>query len=374
MTQHSAQTLFDFSGLTWLRKRLPPLLCALGISVPGLSGTYADASTNQEILFHVSAGEIPIRDPFIHADPESGLYYLYARTAFDSTLDGPETALVGVQVYLSRDLVSWSEPLVVLSLPESHWARDKVWAPEVHLFQGRYYLFVTLTSNERLADQGPAATREGWPELVRRGTQIFVGDSPTGPFEAFENQSHTPVGWMSVDGTLWVEDGEPFMVFCHAWQQIEDGTMNVVPLSSDLSRTLGDPQILFRGSDAPWANRSRDAYVTNGPYLHRLQDGKLILIWSAFGKAGYCVGQAVSESGSLHGPWVQSEHLLFDENGGHASLFVDLKGELKIVLHQPNSPRGSERMRIFAIEERFGRLNRIDRPLDISPVDTGEGL
>lgn len=374
MTQRFAHTQSDMLGFAWFRGCLPLLLSVMSISALDLSGTHAYASANQDIPFNVSAASISIRDPFILTDPQSGIYYLYARTALEGTQDGPATALVGVQVYLSWDLVSWSEPLVVLSLPESHWARDKVWAPEVHRFQGRYYLFVTLTANEPLADQGPAATREDWPELVRRGTQIFVGDSPTGPFEAFENQSHTPVGWMSVDGTLWVEDGEPFMVFCHAWQQIEDGTMNAVPLSSDLSRTLGDPQLLFRGSEAPWADRSRNAYVTNGPYLHRLQDGKLILIWSAFGQTGYCVGQAVSESGSLYGPWVQSEHLLFDENGGHASLFLDLQGELKIILHQPNSPKGAERMRIFAIEERDGRLNRIDRPLDTSPVDTAEGL
>jgi hypothetical protein len=28
---------------------------------------------------------------------------------------------------------------------------------------------------------------------------------------------------MALDGTLWVEDGVPYMIFCHEWIQITDG-------------------------------------------------------------------------------------------------------------------------------------------------------
>ena len=350
--------------------RLRPLLL---LAVPGLAGLgliscAGCAPAAPATAFPLTADSIPIRDPFILTDPEAGLYYLYARTAFETSVGSIPPVPVGVQVYLSRDLVNWSEPRVVLTLPDSSWARDKVWAPEVHPFEDRYYMFVTLTSTERLADQRPAAAREGWPELVRRGTQIFVGETPTGPFEAFANEPQTPVDWMALDGTFWVENGKPYMVFCHAWQQIEDGTMVVAPLSPDLSRAVGEPQILFRASDAPWGDFNRRGYVTNGPYLHRLQDGKLILIWSSYGTQGYAVGQAVSASGSVFGPWVQSKQLLFEANGGHAGLFRDLQGKLNLVLHQPNSPRGAERMRIFPLEERDGLLHRIDQPGDASTV------
>ena len=54
--------------------------------------------------------------------------------------------------------------------------RETAWAPEVHRYRGRYYLFVTLTSTQTLP------TPAGRPPNVRRGTEILVGDSPLGPF------------------------------------------------------------------------------------------------------------------------------------------------------------------------------------------------
>lgn len=360
----------DFLASVFSRLRSVLRFAAPSLAGLGLVSFAACSPSAPATAFPLTADSIPIRDPFILTDPEAGLYYLYARTAFETSEGAIPPVPVGVQVYLSRDLVHWSEPRVVLTLPESSWARGKVWAPEVHRFQDRYYLFVTLTSKDQLADQRPAVAREGWPELVRRGTQIFVSETPTGPFHAFANEPQTPVDWMALDGTLWVENGKPYMVFCHAWQQIEDGTMVVLPLSPDLGRAVGEPQILFRASDAPWGDFNRRGYVTNGPYLHRLQDGKLILIWSSYGTKGYAVGQAASESGSVFGPWVQSKQLLFEENGGHAGLFHDLQGKLNLVLHQPNSPRGAERIKIFPVEERDGLLRRIDRPGDVRTVKT----
>ena len=44
------------------------------------------------------------------------------------------------------------------AVPAGHWGRETVWAPEVHRYQGKYYLFVTLTSSDTLPT----------PEGVRR--------------------------------------------------------------------------------------------------------------------------------------------------------------------------------------------------------------
>ena len=94
--------------------------------------------------------------------------------------------------------------------------------------------------------------QEGKPAQYRRGTQILVADTPEGPFKAFSNKSTTPVDWMSLDGTLWVEDNVPYMVFCHEWAQIYDGTMELVSLKDDLSAAVGEPETLFKATDAKW--------------------------------------------------------------------------------------------------------------------------
>ncbi|MGB2312478.1 MAG: hypothetical protein ACPH4K_03555, partial [Flavobacteriaceae bacterium] len=86
-----------------------------------------------------------------------------------------------------------------------------------------------------------------WPPFHKRGTQIFVAHSPLGPFLPFENKPHTPENWMALDGTLYVEDNKPYMIFCHEWVEIVDGSMDYNQLSSDLSKPVGDPIKMFHG-------------------------------------------------------------------------------------------------------------------------------
>jgi len=158
---------------------------------------------------------------------------------------------------------------------------------------------------------------------------------------------------MALDGTLWVEDGTPYMVYCHEWVEIVDGTVELVRLVDDLSDVVGEPVVLFRGSDAPWGRplkRRQDGYVTDGPYLYRTRTGRLLMIWSGFGAGGYTTGLAVSGSGSVRGPWTQVPEPLFAGDGGHGMLFRRFDGTLMLVLHQPNrSP--DERARLFEVED-----------------------
>ena len=51
----------------------------------------------------------------------------------------------------------------------------------------------------------------------------------------------------------------------------------------------------------------------------------------------YAIGQAVSASGDVLGPWVQEPETLNSDDGGHAMVFKDLKGRLMISYHAPNS-------------------------------------
>ena len=48
---------------------------------------------------------------------------------------------------------------------------------------------------------------------MKRATQILASESPEGPFKPFANKPHTSENWMSLDGTFWVEDGVPYMIF-----------------------------------------------------------------------------------------------------------------------------------------------------------------
>lgn len=263
---------------------------------------------------NLALGDIVIRDPFVLPVGSDSTYYLYGTR--------PTFGQAPFLCYTSQDLEHWAGPHDIIDLPANFWASQDYWAPEVHLWKGRYYLFATYA-----AEKG----------TVRR-THIAVADRPLGPFKPIGDEAQTPRGWMCLDGTLFVDEVDrPWMVFCHEWVQVQDGEICAIPLTDDLAAASGEPILLFRASSAPWVAKRKDK-VTDGPFLHRTKTGDLVMLWSSFGHDGkYKVGLAHSRSGTLHGPWSQHETPLFEDDGGHAMLFRTFDGVLMAALHAPNS-------------------------------------
>ena len=234
--------------------------------------------------------DIYIRDPFILPVAEEGVYYMYAT----SPIVENGVTYGGMVAYKSKDLKTWSDPVRVFDVPRDNWLTGTVWAPEVHRYNGKYYLFATMNS-----DIVWKAPKEGHPSYVHRATQIYWADRPEGPFQAFENKlPHTPMGQMCLDGTLWVENGVPYMIYCHEWVELMDGTMELVELKPDLSAPAGQPVRLFCASAAEWSTGGNFAngertYVTDGCFLYRTKTGKLLMIWSSFKNGEYAIVQGM---------------------------------------------------------------------------------
>ena len=290
--------------------------------------------------------DINIRDPYIMPVEKEGVYYMYASSGV--TENGKHYG--GVVAYKSRDLKTWEGPIRVFTVPHDNYLTGGVWAPEVHKYKGKYYLFATLNSDVRWK-----APKAGHPAYNHRATQIFWSKSPEGPFLPFEGKApHTPLDKMCLDGTLWVENGTPYMVYCHEWVEALDGEMHLVELKKDLSAPVGNPQSLFCASAAEWSTgggkEGNKTYVTDGCFLYRSKTGKLLMMWSSFKDGVYAVGLAESDTGKIIGPWRQQKEPIFI-NGGHSMLFTDFEGRLCLVLHSPNSPGGKERAKIFEVED-----------------------
>jgi Glycosyl hydrolases family 43 len=281
-------------------------------------------------------------DPFILANRANKIYYLYTAMAARQSATGH----AGVVAYKSTDLKSWDGPHVVFTVPDGIWANpaDGAWAPEVHRYHGKFYLFVTLHNNAKLLDEPSPVTHpiyEGKPAPHHlRGTQIFIADSPDGPFRTLGSASATPPEFMALDGTFYIEDGVPYMIYAHEWIQTLDGTMEAIRLKPDLTGSVGRPFYLFKGSDAPWLSDQQEAsakartYVTDGPFLYRTRNHKLLMLWSSYRNGLYMEALAYSESGKLKGPWRQSAPLVGDDSG-HGMLFHTFDNKLMLVLHQP---------------------------------------
>ena len=276
--------------------------------------------------------EIRIRDPFILADKKTKTYYMYGTTdlVYDSYASYPKFS-----VYVSKDLENFEGPFVVFDGEKEHfWGVRDYWAAEVWEYDGKYYLFGSFKADGKC-----------------RATQILKSESPLGPFKPLSERPQTPDGWECLDGTLWVENGTPYMVFCHEWLQCEDGEVCAVELSKDFKQAAGNPFLLFKASDNPYVSAFvgggfQNCRVTDGPFLFR-ENGKLKMIWSSHSGGKYSVLEAVADN--LTGPW---SHLppRFDFDGGHAMRFEAFDGKKYFSLHQPNLP-SNERAVFIPYEE-----------------------
>lgn len=279
-------------------------------------------------LYPLNREDIRIRDPFILTDVENGCYYMYGTTALK---EGSLAARDTFTMYKTEDLEHFSEGIVVFDgAATGFWANRDFWAPEVHIYKGRYYLFGSVKAEGR-----------------HRATHIFVSDTPEGPFVPVSADPPTPLDWDCLDGTFLLYEGKPYMVFCHEWVQVGDGEMCAIELSDDLTHAVGEPIFLFHASDNPDVEHMRNRpgfFVTDGPFFCESKNGEALrMIWSSHGLGRYLVLEATADK--LEGPWTQVRSR-FELDGGHAMLFTHLDGRRMIALHAPNKA-GLERANFF---------------------------
>lgn len=281
--------------------------------------------------------DIPVRDPFVLVD--DGKYYLYG-TRVETCWGHAD----GFDVYVSEDLEHWSDAIEVFHNNGEFWADQNYWAPEVHYYMGTYYMFASFKK-----------------ENLSRGTQILCSASPLGPFVPITDGPITPKGWDCLDGTLYVDrEQQPYIVFCHEWQQIGNGTMCAMKLSKDLTEAISEPWVLFDAKSVEWTKsiKADEAYVTDGPFLQRMKDGSLVMLWSSHGEEGYAQAMARSSNGEIDGTWQQDKELIFSRDGGHGMVFKTIQGVQMLTIHMPNNTP-EERAVFFPIIEENGTYKLI---------------
>ena len=264
----------------------------------------------------LSNKDINIRDPFVLY--ENGTYYMYGTRA---RFFGKKTG--GFDVYTSTDLKNWSTPKECFNSKKHRLNHMVNWAPEVHKYNGKYYMFATFTRKSNNL----------------RGTFVLKADSPLGPFIPHSKGVVTPEEWECLDGTLYINpDKKPYIVFCHEHTQIIDGTICYAPLSDDLTELKGDAVTMFKASEPYWADKSKfekEHRITDGPFMYRTKNGTLLMLWSTYIKGKYAECLVRFNDGDLS---MNFEHLppLIDDDGGHGMLFKT-EDKLFLTYHSPNT-------------------------------------
>ena len=88
----------------------------------------------------MKTAQLHIRDPYILV--KDGKYYLYRAIITEK----PEK----VVVYISEDLKNWSNEKTVYTLCTNGWKSEDIWAPEVHEYCGKFYIFLSVKSKNGL--------------------------------------------------------------------------------------------------------------------------------------------------------------------------------------------------------------------------------
>jgi hypothetical protein len=344
------------------------LMHSSSLDAQGAPGAAPTATTPPVPRSGLRLPDIQLHDPWMVADQATRTYYLYSSASPRITGQGR----TGTLYYTSKDLATWEGPFIAFVAPAESWADATVgaWAPEVHAYRGKYYLFTTLHNPAKRL----TTTDTTRPNMMR-ATVIAVGDSPAGPFRLTKTDAPvTPPDFMTLDGTLYVDRaGKPWMVYAHEWIQKVDGTMEAIPLTEDLTAAVGGPIHLFKASDAPWLNAQmapstrENHYVTDGPELFRTRTGTLLMLWASYmknelGRNGYVQTLARSKSGELKGPWEQLAPVVGNDSG-HGMLFRSFDGRLMLIVHQPfRNARG----KIYEMEDTGDGLRVVKYREDLS--------
>lgn len=272
---------------------------------------------------------IHIRDPFVIV--KNGKYYLLGTTG-----DDPWGKASDLTLYESTDLENFNKKCVMVndgSLDEY----TNIWAPEMHEYNGKYYLIVSAFKQEK-----------------GRGSMIFVSNDLNGEFKPLTGEYITPSGWGCLDATLFVCGGEPYLCFSNEWTTPitgdGDGSLFIAKLSSDLKTITGKPKKIvsgkYCGKSVKIGDEKISGYVAEGPYLYE-EKGKVVLLWSTFTKTGYSVIKSVSDS--VMGDY-EIENVVFEKDGGHCMVFTGLNGKRYLTLHQPNVTP-NERMQLIEFND-----------------------
>lgn len=278
-----------------------------------VAAPFADCATHRR-------DEIKRRDPFVTVVPQENCYYLVA----PEWKDGHGW----LYLYKSTDLDTWTDVGFGYKSPEQFLGTSDWWAPDTYEYKGKYYCFVTVSNPEK---------------GILRGTTVLKADNITGPYQSvlpYSRMAMTPEGVQCLDASLYVDtNGVPWMFYAVEWNgpnvKNRDGEVWVQRLNDDLSGTVGEPHYLFKASEGPWVKQHAGGYITDAPFVMRdPASGNLIMTWSSFAP-DYAIGQVISKSGNVLGPWEHVETPLLT-GGGHAMVFEDLDGNLKMSFHAPN--------------------------------------
>ena len=270
------------------------------------------------------------------ADPmiveHEGVFYLYS------------TGNTTLSVRTSKNLLTWSDPKQIFALSQTGWGVKNCWAPEVHKYNGKFYLFFCGRDSSG----------------IFHGS-VAVCDTPDGTFVPVTKEPLLNFNYSIIDLSFFCDDdGRTYILYS------KDCSTNVVngkkvsqsygvEVSNDFTRTIGE-HVLLTTPDVSWEMKSGNTIWNEGPVVFK-RNGKYYILYSAnyYQSADYGIGYAVADS--ILGPYTKPKsNCLVQGNGttitgpGHNNLLF-FGDEIYIVYHAHTIPPNTDNGRSLYINQ-----------------------
>src|SRR5690606_15193216 len=93
------------------------------------------------------------------------------------------------RLYTTQDMVNWTDHGTVLSYRDFSWGKQNAWAPQAIERDGKFYMYVPITSKEG-----------------KNGIGVAVADSPYGPFRDPLGKPLISNSNADIDPTVFIDD------------------------------------------------------------------------------------------------------------------------------------------------------------------------
>ena len=167
---------------------------------------------------------------------------------------------------------------------------DNVWAPELHLIDGRWFIYFA-------ADDGENDNHRMW---VLEGE----GSNPLGNYEC---RGQLETGGWAIDGTvLTLGDARKYFLWS-GWPGKRNGQQNLyIALMRD-PHTISGPRVLLAAPDQSWERVAMP--ICEGPQVLR-RNGDIFIVYSASGSwtPDYCLGMLHNRTTDILDPARWTKH------------------------------------------------------------------
>ena len=180
----------------------------------------------------------------------------------------------------------------VWTAPSRGMNSDNVWAPELHLINGKWHIYYA-------ADDGRNENHRMW---------VLASEGPDPRGKYFCRGQLETGGW-AIDGTVMtINDGRHYFLWS-GWPGKKNGQQNIYIAPMKDAATISGSRVLIATPDQPWERKAMP--ICEGPQVLR-RNGDIFIVYSASGSwtPDYCLGMLHNKSGNVlnsaawakHGP------------------------------------------------------------------------